>query len=69
MTQRSSLALVLAAGQGTRMKSDLAKVLHEIEGQPMLAHVMDAALKSGLGDAALVVAPGMDDVENVARDA
>jgi len=69
MTQRSSLALVLAAGQGTRMKSDLAKVLHEIAGQPMLAHVMDAALKSGLGDAALVVAPGMDDVENVARDA
>ena len=51
------------------MKSDLAKVLHEIAGQPMLAHVMDAALKSGLGDAALVVAPGMDDVENVARDA
>ena len=50
------------------MKSDLAKVLHEIAGQPMLAHVMDAALKSGLGDAALVVAPGMDDVENVARD-
>jgi bifunctional UDP-N-acetylglucosamine pyrophosphorylase/glucosamine-1-phosphate N-acetyltransferase len=51
------------------MKSDLAKVLHEIAGQPMLAHVMDAALTSGLGDAALVVAPGMDDVENVARDA
>jgi bifunctional UDP-N-acetylglucosamine pyrophosphorylase/glucosamine-1-phosphate N-acetyltransferase len=51
------------------MKSDLAKVLHEIAGQPMLAHVMDAALKSSLGDAALVVAPGMDDVENVARDA
>ena len=51
------------------MKSDLAKVLHEIAGQPMLAHVMDAALKSGLGDAALVVASGMDDVENVARDA
>ncbi len=51
------------------MKSDLAKVLHEIAGQPMLAHVMDAALKSGLGDAALVVASGMDHVENVARDA
>ncbi|MCK5496688.1 MAG: NTP transferase domain-containing protein, partial [Hyphomicrobiaceae bacterium] len=46
MTQRSSLALVLAAGQGTRMKSDLAKVLHEIAGQPMLAHVMDAARES-----------------------
>ncbi len=51
------------------MKSDIAKVLHEIAGQPMLAHVMDAVRKSGLGDAALVVAPGMDDVENLARGA
>jgi bifunctional UDP-N-acetylglucosamine pyrophosphorylase / glucosamine-1-phosphate N-acetyltransferase len=33
-------ALVLAAGQGTRMKSDLAKVLHPMAGQPMLGHVL-----------------------------
>jgi len=34
--------LVLAAGKGTRMKSDLAKVLHPMLGQPMLAHVLKA---------------------------
>ena len=67
MTQRQSLALVLAAGQGTRMKSDIPKVLHEIAGLPMIAHVMETAQTSGLKDAALVVAPGMDDVETVAR--
>lgn len=36
-------AVILAAGQGTRMKSATAKVLHEIGGRAMLAHVMDAA--------------------------
>lgn len=36
--------LVLAAGQGTRMNSDRAKVLHEVAGEPMIAHVLRAAL-------------------------
>ena len=35
-------AVILAAGEGTRMKSDLAKVLHEINGQPMIVHVLNA---------------------------
>lgn len=35
--------VVLAAGQGTRMKSSLAKVLHQIGGRPMLSHVLDKA--------------------------
>ena len=35
-------AVILAAGEGTRMKSDLAKVLHEINGLPMIAHVLNA---------------------------
>ncbi|MEQ1438018.1 bifunctional UDP-N-acetylglucosamine diphosphorylase/glucosamine-1-phosphate N-acetyltransferase GlmU [Fontimonas sp. SYSU GA230001] len=35
--------IVLAAGQGTRMKSALPKVLHPVAGRPMLAHVLDAA--------------------------
>src|SRR5207302_1381599 len=35
--------IVLAAGQGKRMRSDLPKVLHPIGGRPLLAHVLDAA--------------------------
>src|ERR687884_507349 len=35
--------IVLAAGQGKRMRSDLPKVLHPIAGRPLLAHVLDTA--------------------------
>src|SRR6185312_5155733 len=35
--------VILAAGKGTRLKSKRAKVLHEIGGKPLLAHVIDAA--------------------------
>ena len=41
MTQRASL--VLAAGKGTRMKSDLAKVLHTIDGRALVEYVIDTA--------------------------
>jgi len=39
--------IVLAAGQGKRMRSDLPKVLHPIAGRPLLAHVLDAARALG----------------------
>ena len=68
MSQRDTLAIILAAGQGMRMKSTLPKVLHEIAGAPMLAHVMRTALASGLRGAAVVIAPGMRAVEDMARD-
>ena len=35
-------SVILAAGKGTRMSTDLPKVLHEIEGRPMVAYVIDA---------------------------
>ncbi len=38
----SIAAIILAAGMGTRMKSDLHKVLHPIAGQPMLLHLIDS---------------------------
>ena len=48
--------VVLAAGQGKRMRSDLPKVLHAIAGKPMLAHVLDAA--RALAPARIVVVYG-----------
>ena len=48
-------ALVLAAGQGTRMKSDLAKVLHPMSGQPLLAHVLGALDRLGVGRTLVVI--------------
>ena len=46
--------IILAAGMGTRMKSDKAKVLHEIANQPMIIYVVDAARKVA-GDDVIVV--------------
>ncbi|MDX2147726.1 MAG: NTP transferase domain-containing protein [Planctomycetota bacterium] len=40
-------AIVLAAGKGTRMKSDLPKVIHEVGGRPMVCAVVDACLAAG----------------------
>jgi bifunctional UDP-N-acetylglucosamine pyrophosphorylase/glucosamine-1-phosphate N-acetyltransferase len=50
-----TVALVLAAGQGKRMRSRLPKVLHPIGGRPMLAHVLAAARGAGIGRLGVVV--------------
>src|SRR6204780_4909880 len=54
MTGRTSLTIVLAAGEGTRMRSSLPKVLHPVAGQPLLAHVL-GAVPEGAGSATAVV--------------
>src|SRR5262245_36884193 len=62
MTNSSALAIVLAAGKGTRMKSERPKVLHSLAGAPLLFHALLAAKDAGLDRLAVVVGPGMDDV-------
>ena len=44
----SKAAIILAAGQGTRMKSALPKVLHQVAGLPMLGHVVKALRGAGV---------------------
>jgi len=62
MSGRKALAIVLAAGEGTRMKSDLPKVLHQVAGRSMLAHVLGAVAAAQIENVAVVVGPGRDDV-------
>ena len=54
---RTALAVVLAAGEGKRMKSRLPKVLHPIGGLPMIAHVLKALRSAGIERIAVVVGP------------
>lgn len=69
MSDRTCQAIVLAAGEGTRMKSATPKVLHAIAGQPMLSHVMKTAGEVGASRIDVVVGPGMDAVSSlVARE-
>jgi len=55
-------AVVLAAGAGTRMKSSLPKVLHQVAGKPMLRHVLDSVARLKPARVVGVVAPGADQV-------
>ena len=67
MTGRTCLAIVLAAGEGTRMRSSRPKVLHAIAGRSLLAHVLAALEGAGSTHAAVVVGPDHDTVAAEAR--
>jgi bifunctional UDP-N-acetylglucosamine pyrophosphorylase/glucosamine-1-phosphate N-acetyltransferase len=63
MTSRSELhVVILAAGQGTRMRSALPKVLHPVGGTPMLGHVLAAAAEAGAGHCHIVYGHGGEQV-------
>lgn len=56
------VAIILAAGKGTRMKSKLPKVLHKVGGKPMVEHVMEAAEEAGVSRKIVVVGFGSEKV-------
>jgi bifunctional UDP-N-acetylglucosamine pyrophosphorylase / glucosamine-1-phosphate N-acetyltransferase len=67
MANRTCIAIILAAGEGTRMKSDMVKVLHPVGGLPMVGHVARAAMTAGGSDVALVVGRDAEKVESAVR--
>lgn len=64
---RTCLAVVLAAGESTRMKSSMSKVLHPVGNRPMISHVMAALEGAGVDAVALVVGRDAQAVEDTAR--
>ena len=66
---RPFAVIVLAAGKGTRMRSDLPKVLHPVAGKPMLGHVLSSAANLKPERMIVVVAKGMDTVRDAAKAA
>ncbi|WP_373754828.1 NTP transferase domain-containing protein, partial [Jeotgalibaca porci] len=61
-------AVVLAAGQGTRMKSKLYKVLHKVCGKAMVEHVIDQVEEAGFDHVVTIVGHGADSVKQVIGD-
>ncbi len=59
---RDITAVVLAAGEGTRMKSDIPKVLHSVRGRPMVQWVIDACRRAGIQQIVVVVGHGGTEV-------
>ena len=57
-----TVALVLAAGKGTRMRSSVPKVLHQLAGKPLLLRVLDSLAAAGFGDPYVVVGYGEDQI-------
>jgi bifunctional UDP-N-acetylglucosamine pyrophosphorylase/glucosamine-1-phosphate N-acetyltransferase len=62
MSLPQTAAIILAAGKGTRMKSDLPKVMHRIAGRTMIRHVLDSVAPLAAARTIIVLAPGMDAV-------
>lgn len=58
------VAVVLAAGQGTRLRSSLPKVLHPAAGKPLLGWVLEAARSAGCEEIAVVIGHGADTVRS-----
>jgi bifunctional UDP-N-acetylglucosamine pyrophosphorylase/glucosamine-1-phosphate N-acetyltransferase len=64
----TTTAIVLAAGKGTRMKSDLPKVLHSIAGKPLVTHALASAREAGVDRFVVVVGHGAEQVKRVVSE-
>lgn len=64
MSKKKTAAIVLAAGLGTRMRSELPKVMHPVAGHPMVNHLLDTLAKLDLEKVVVVVGPDMPDLED-----
>jgi len=67
MPGRTALTIVLAAGEGTRMRSAIPKVLHPVANRSLLAHVLAAAPNGSTNSLAVVIGPDHDAVAEEAR--
>lgn len=65
---RSCLSVILAAGEGTRMKSSVPKVLHKIAGLPLICHVVQQVRSIGEGEIAIIVGRGAQQVSSAVRE-
>ena len=63
-SQKPFVAIILAAGKGTRMDSDLPKVLHLVAGKPMVQWVVEAVQRAGASRVILVIGHGADIVKS-----
>src|SRR5580693_4337055 len=68
LTAKPALAIILAAGKSTRMKSALPKVIHEVCGRPMVEYVIDAVRQAGVQRIVLVVGHGAETVRSLFSD-
>ena len=66
--QRRFAVVILAAGQGTRMRSDTHKVLHPIASRPLLLHLLDTVDSLGAYKRVVVVGKGREQVEGAIKD-
>lgn len=63
-----NMSIILAAGEGTRMKSAIPKTLHKVCGKEMIKYVIEAAQKSGIEKNVVVLGHGKDDVRAAIKD-
>src|SRR4030065_434708 len=61
-------AIITAAGKGTRMKSDLQKVLHEIDEKPMVYYVVEMVKRAGIKRPVVIVGYQAEEVKKILKD-